>query len=213
MKYDSVIFDLDGTLLNTLDDLCDSMNFALRAHGMPERTLMETRSFVGDGIRNLAKRSAPADTDEDEIDRLLDTFKNHYKDHICDKTGPYDGIAELLITLKEKGVPTAVVSNKVDIAVKMLVSGFFGSLVDVAIGELEGGKRKPAPDTVFMAMEKLSAKNPVYIGDSEVDVLTAKNAGVDGIFVTWGFRDESVLRDAGGECIVHSVKELSEVLF
>ena len=213
MKYDSVIFDLDGTLLNTLDDLCDSVNFTLRKHNMPERTLSEVRSFVGDGIRNLVCRSAVPNTSEEQIDRMLATFKEHYKDHNSDKTKPYEGIIELLSELKKNGIPTAVVSNKVDIAVKMLVSGYFGSLVDIAIGELEGGKRKPSPDTVFLAMEKLSSKNPVYIGDSQVDVQTAKNAGIDGIFVTWGFRDESVLKQAGGEHIVHSVKELWEVLF
>ncbi|MBQ2729412.1 MAG: HAD family hydrolase [Clostridia bacterium] len=212
MKYDSVIFDLDGTLLDTLEDLCDSTNFALSAHNMPRRTLSEVRSFLGNGIRNLIRTSCPEGTDEEEIDRVLVTFRDHYKNNIRNKTKPYDGVISLLEKLKSENVPTAVVSNKVDVAVKMLVSCFFGSLVDVAVGELEGVKRKPAPDTVRIAMEKLCVTNPVYVGDSEVDVQTAKNAGLDGVFVTWGFRSEDILRGAGAEVLVHDADELWEVI-
>lgn len=212
MKYDSVIFDLDGTLLDTLEDLCNSVNFALRAHNFPERSLLEVRSFVGTGVRNLIKKSVGTDMDDETVDTVLSTFKNHYKDHSADKTGPYEGITELLAVLREKGVPTAVVSNKVDIAVQMLVKGYFDGLIDVAIGELDGVNRKPSPDTVYLAMENLGVKNPVYIGDSEIDVLTAKNAGVDGVFVTWGFRDEAQLREAGAEVLVNTAKDLWEVL-
>ena len=201
MKYDSVIFDLDGTLLDTLGDLCDSVNFALRSFALPERSLNEVRSFVGDGIKNLIIRSVPEGTDDGAAERVLLAFRDHYKDNSQNKTKPYDGI-----------IDTAVVSNKVDIAVKMLVGGYFGDLIDVAIGELEGVKRKPSPDTVNLAIEKLSVKHPVYVGDSEVDVKTAKNAGIDGVFVTWGFRDEAVLREAGAEVLVGCAKELLEVL-
>ncbi len=212
MKYDSVIFDLDGTLLDTLEDLCDSVNFALRLHDFPERTLDEVRSFVGTGIKNLIKKSVGEEADGETVDAVLDTFKNHYKDHSADKTGPYEGIPELLSMLKEKEIPAAVVSNKVDIAVQMLVKGYFEGLIEVAVGELEGINRKPCPDTVFLAMEKLGCKHPVYVGDSEVDVETAKNAGLDGVFVSWGFRSEEQLRAAGAEVVVNSAKELLEVL-
>lgn len=212
MKYDAVIFDLDGTLLDTLEDLANSVNFALRTHGMAERTLCEVRSFVGTGIGNLIKKSVPEGTGEEKCSEVLDTFRDHYKDHSTDMTKPYDGILSLLSDLRTEGVPTAVVSNKVDIAVQMLVKGYFQGLIDVAVGELEGVKRKPEPDTVFLAMKKMGVKNAVYIGDSEVDVKTAENASLDGVFVSWGFRTEDDLRRAGAEIVVHSTGELWEVL-
>lgn len=212
MKYDSVIFDLDGTLLDTLCDLRNSVNFALREHGMAERSLAEIRRFVGNGVRNLCKRAAEEGTDEEKVDEILATFRAHYKDHSNDETRPYEGIIDLLTSLKERGISTAIVSNKVDSAVQTLKAEYFSGLIDVAVGELDGVKRKPCPDTVFLAMEKLGCKCPVYVGDSEVDVETAKNASLDGIFVTWGFRDEAELRAAGAEILVKSVKELSEVL-
>lgn len=212
MKYDSVIFDLDGTLLDTLEDLCSSVNFALRAHGMAERTLGEVRSFVGDGVRNLVIRAAAEGTACEEIDSLLHTFRMHYKDHSSDKTKPYDGIIALLQKLKEAGIPTAVVSNKVDVAVQMLVKKYFGDLINVAVGELEGVARKPEPDTVNIAIEKLGVKNPVYVGDSDVDVKTAINAGLDGVFVTWGFRSEEILKKSGATVTVSDTNELWEAL-
>lgn len=212
MKYDAVIFDLDGTLLDTLEDLTGSVNAALRAYDMPERTVSEVRSFVGTGIGNLIKKSVPEGTREEMINEVLVAFLNHYRDHSADMTKPYDGIISLLSDLKAKGIPTAVVSNKVDIAVQMLVKKYFPDLIDVAVGELEGVSRKPEPDTVFIAMEKLGVMDAVYVGDSEVDVMTAKNASLDGVFVTWGFRTEDDLRGAGARCIVHSAKELWEVL-
>ncbi len=212
MKYDSVIFDLDGTLLDTLCDLKNSVNFALRSHGMAERSLGEVRRFVGNGIRNLCKRAAQEGTSEEKVDEILATFRSHYKDHSNDNTKPYDGITELLSSLKSKGIPTAIVSNKVDSAVQTLTEEYFNRLIDVAVGELEGVARKPEPDTVFLAMKKLGCSHPVYVGDSEVDVETAKNAGLDGIFVTWGFRDEEELRAAGADTLVSSVKELWEAL-
>ena len=214
MKYDSVIFDLDGTLLDTLEDLADSMNYALSAHNMKERTLDEIRAFVGNGMLNLARKAVPEGTDEEVINAVLATFKAHYADHSQDKTKPYDGIIPLLSSLKERGIPTAVVSNKGDYAVQLLMPKYFGDLIDVAIGELEGVARKPEPDTVHLAMKRMGVKNPVYVGDSEVDVLTAKNAGIDGIFVTWGFRSKKELIEAGAcECsIANTAPELEERL-
>ncbi|MBQ4066424.1 MAG: HAD family hydrolase [Clostridia bacterium] len=212
MKYDSVIFDLDGTLLDTLDDLRDSVNFALRAYGMQERSLEEIRSFVGNGVRNLVKSSVTEGTDDGDIDRVLAVFREHYMDHSRDKTRPYEGITQLLEDLKKRGIPTAVVSNKIDSAVRELIPLYFGELIGVSIGELEGVKRKPEPDTVYLAMERMGVCNPVYVGDSEVDVQTAKNAAIDGIFVTWGFRSEEQLRKAGAETLVESVNDLWEVL-
>ena len=212
MKYDSVIFDLDGTLLDTLDDLRDSVNYALRAFGMKERTLCEIRAFVGNGMLKLIRRAAADGTPDKTVDELLATFKAHYALHSKDKTRPYDGIPELLRALKERGIPTAVVSNKADSAVALLIPEYFPDLIDTAIGELEGVSRKPAPDTVHLAMKRLGVCRPVYVGDSEVDVLTAKNAGIDGIFVTWGFRSEETLREAGATLTVNTPKELLEVL-
>ena len=214
MKYDSVIFDLDGTLLDTLEDLADSMNYALSAHNMKVRTLDEIRAFVGNGMLNLAKKAVPEGTDEKTVNEVLATFKAHYADHSQDKTKPYDGIIPLLSSLKERGIPTAVVSNKGDYAVQLLMPKYFGDLIDVAIGELEGVARKPEPDTVHLAMKRMGVKNPVYVGDSEVDVLTAKNAGIDGIFVTWGFRSKNELTEAGAsECsIANTASELEERL-
>ena len=214
MKYDSVIFDLDGTLLDTLEDLADSMNYALSAHNMKVRTLDEIRAFVGNGMLNLAKKAVPEGTDEKTVNAVLATFKAHYADHSQDKTKPYDGIIPLLTSLKERGIPTAVVSNKGDYAVQLLMPKYFGDLIDVAIGELEGVARKPEPDTVHLAMKRMGVKNPVYVGDSEVDVLTAKNAGIDGIFVTWGFRSKNELTEAGAsECsIANTASELEERL-
>ena len=214
MKYDSVIFDLDGTLLDTLEDLADSMNYALSAHNMKERTLDEIRAFVGNGMLNLARKAVPEGTDEKTVNAVLATFKAHYADHSQDKTKPYDGIIPLLSSLKERGIPTAVVSNKGDYAVQLLMPKYFGDLIDVAIGELEGVARKPEPDTVHLAMKRMGVKNPVYVGDSEVDVLTAKNAGIDGIFVTWGFRSKKELTEAGAcECsIANTAPELEERL-
>lgn len=212
MKYDSVIFDLDGTLLDTLGDLCDSINFALGSMSMPERSLDEVRAFVGNGVRNLAMRAAPEGTDDRAVDELLAIFKEHYSVHGNEKTKPYDGVIPLLTRLKELGIPTAVVSNKIDSAVQTLVAEHFNGLIDVAIGELLGVKRKPAPDTVLLAMDRLGAVCPLYVGDSEVDVETARNAGLDGVFVTWGFRSEQQLRQAGAQYTVGAAEELSRRL-
>lgn len=197
MRYKTVIFDLDGTLLDTLGDLRDSLNFTLQKHGFPCRKTEEVRAFVGNGLRRLVERAVPSGTSEEEIAGCLTDFKVYYKTHANVLTKPYDGIRELLLSLREGGVSLAVVSNKADYAVKELVAGYFPDTFSCAYGEREGISRKPAPDAVFSAMRDLHATpgETVYIGDSEVDVETARNAGVDCIAVTWGFRDRRLLEE------------------
>lgn len=212
MNYQLAIFDLDGTLLDTLEDLADSANYVMETFGYPKRTLAEVRSFVGNGIRKLLERSAPKDTSSEEMDRMFEAFKEYYGTHCADKTKPYDGIIELLENLKKQGVKLAVVSNKADYAVKALCEQYFGGYFDVAVGERVGIARKPAPDTVNEVLKNLQIDNfqAVYIGDSEVDVQTARNAELDCIAVDWGFRDKEVLKDAGAEIIVSTPAGLFE---
>lgn len=211
MKYQLAIFDLDGTLLDTLEDLADSTNYIMRSFGYPERTLKEVRSFVGNGIRKLLERSAPNGTSAEEIDRMFEQFKEYYGAHCADKTKPYDGVMELLDELRKQGVKLAVVSNKADYAVKALCDQYFPGCFDVAVGERVGIARKPAPDTVHEVLKNLQMEKSqaVYIGDSEVDVQTAKNAELNCIAVDWGFRDKEVLKEAGAETIVST----PEILF
>ena len=210
MKYQAAIFDLDGTLLNTLEDLADSTNYIMRSFGHPERTLKEVRCFVGNGIRKLIERSAPKDTPTEEIDRMFDAFKEYYGAHCAEKTKPYDGIMDLLDNLQKQGVKLAVVSNKADYAVKALCEQYFPGYFDEAVGERVGIARKPAPDTVNEVLKNLqmNKSQAVYIGDSEVDVQTAKNAEMDCIAVDWGFRDKDVLEKAGAEIIVSTPEAL-----
>lgn len=210
----AIIFDLDGTLLDTLDDLRDALNHALTAHSYPTRTLDETRRFVGNGIRNLVSRGVPAGTSDAEIDAVFETFKPYYQAHCLDKTKPYDGIMELLTRLKRDGYPIAVVSNKADSAVQTLCGRFFPGLVDFAVGERQNVRRKPAPDSVLAALDalKVTKSQAVYVGDSEVDIQTARNAGLPCISVTWGFRTEKTLLEAGAERFAHTPEELWELL-
>ena len=210
MKYQVAIFDLDGTLLDTLEDLADSTNHIMRSFGHPERTLKEVRCFVGNGIRKLIERSAPKDTPTEEIDRMFDAFKEYYGAHCAEKTKPYDGIMDLLDNLQKQGVKLAVVSNKADYAVKALCEQYFPGYFDEAVGERVGIARKPAPDTVNEVLKNLQMdkSQAVYIGDSEVDVQTAKNAEMDCIAVDWGFRDKEVLEEAGAKTIVSTPAEV-----
>ncbi len=210
----AIIFDLDGTLLDTLDDLRDALNHALAAHAYPTRTLDETRRFVGNGIRNLVARGVPAGTAEADIDAVFATFKPYYQAHCLDKTRPYEGILELLERLKQTGYPTAVVSNKADAAVQTLCDRFFPGVVDFAVGERQNVRRKPAPDSVFAALDalKVSREQAVYVGDSEVDIQTAHNAGLPCISVAWGFRTEKTLLEAGAERLARTPPELWELL-
>lgn len=214
MAYKAAIFDMDGTLLNTLDDLAASTNAALAAHGMPLRTTDEVRRFVGNGIPNLIRRAVPAGTDEATQRAVFDTFCAHYAVHDADATAPYPGIIGLLEHLRAQGVLCAVVSNKGDFAVQALVEHYFDGLFGFAVGEREGIRRKPAPDTVFAALKALGVEpgEAVYVGDSEVDVATAQASGLDCIAVTWGFRSVECLLEAGATTLVSTADELAAAI-
>ncbi len=214
MRYKLAVFDMDGTILNTLEDLADSTNYALKANGLPERTIDEVRRFVGNGIRLLIERAVPTDTDKKLTDKVFDTFKEYYKTHCAVKTRPYDGIKDVLLELRKAGCLTAVVSNKADFAVQDLCKDYFDNLFDFAIGEREGIKKKPAPDSVFEVLSKLNVEkdNAVYIGDSDVDFATSVNAGMDVIMVGWGFRDEEFLREKGAKRIIKQPSEILDII-
>lgn len=198
-RITTVIFDLDGTLLNTLEDLADSTNYALAQYGMPQRTIEEVRAFVGNGVRKLMERAVPEGTDEVRFEAVFDCFKRYYVDHCKVKTGLYPGVMELLETLKAEGYKVAVVSNKLQGGVDELYRSYFSDTVQVAVGERAGVSRKPAPDMVEIVLRKLgsSAGEAVYVGDSEVDVATAAGAGLPCISVLWGFRDRDFLKQNG----------------
>ena len=200
-----ILFDLDGTLLNTLEDLLDATNHALRTHGYPERTLPELRRFVGNGAENQIRLSLPAGSTPEEVQRVLATYKPYYTAHCQIKTRPYDGILEALSKLGEK-YPLAIVSNKPDAAVKALCADYFPGIY--ALGETTGCPRKPAADMVFKAMKAIGAEKCIYVGDSEVDGLTAKNAGVPCVSVLWGFRDREDMEKAGGQIFCEKTEDL-----
>lgn len=210
MKYKLAIFDLDGTILNTLDDLADSTNYALRENGLPERTVQEVRCFVGNGIRKLIERAVPAGTQTEQTDRVHESFTAHYKAHCADKTRPYDGVIELLRALRAAGCRTAVVSNKADYGVQTLCQDYFPGLFDMAVGEREGIRKKPSPDSVNEVLQRLctARADAVYIGDSDVDIETAKNAGLDCISVEWGFRGREFLLEHGAARLVKEPGEI-----
>lgn len=214
MTYNTVIFDLDGTLLNTLEDLKDSVNHALKELNYPLKTAEEVRSYIGNGVWQLIQLSVPAGTSADASDQCLQLFKEHYARNNRNKTAPYEGIMELLEDLKKQGIKLAVVSNKFDAAVKALCPVYFPGYIDIAIGESARVARKPAPDSVNAVMEALgSAKEQViYVGDSEVDVETAHNAGIPCIGVAWGFRGRKVLEDAGADIIIEKPQEIADYL-
>lgn len=210
----AVIFDLDGTLLNTLEDLKDSTNYALQKFGFPQRTLDEVRSFVGNGLRMLIVRAVPADTDDAVIDAVLKTMKLHYAENYHNNTRPYDGIEALLMRLKAEGYPMAIVSNKADLVVALLRKLYFDTLIPVAVGETEGVLRKPAPDMVIEGLRRLGlpGAKAVYVGDSEVDLQTARNVGIPCLSVTWGFRSIQQLKEAGAQHLAHTPDELYETI-
>lgn len=209
-KYSTYVFDLDGTLLNTLNDLAASCNYALKAHSMPERTIEEVRMFVGNGVKKLMERAVPGGLENPDFEDTLATFRKHYLEHSLDTTQPYNGINEMLANLKREGKNIAVVSNKFYAATRELCRHFFGDNVSVAIGEREDIRKKPAPDTVFEAFRELGVDqtNAVYIGDSEVDVMTARNCGIPCISVLWGFRDKDFLIANGAETFINTPSEL-----
>lgn len=212
--YKLMIFDLDGTILATLDDLYNSVNYALSTLGYPTRTNAEVRAFVGNGMLNLIKRSAPNGASEDEIQNILSTFRSHYAMHKADCTKPYTGIEKVLGSLKKEGAILTVLSNKDDDAVGVLCEQYFPNTFDYTAGNRADRKRKPDPESVHAIINKygLTTRDTVYIGDSEVDVLTAQNAKVDCVAVSWGFRDREVLIDAGATMIADTMDKLYEYL-
>ena len=203
-----LLFDLDGTLLNTIADLHQSTNFALRRFGYPEHTLSEIQSFVGDGLRMLILRALPSGCEDACIDRVLAEMKRHYAEHCHDYTTIYEGVLPMLQECKRQHFPIAVVSNKADALVKKLCSHFFGDLIPFALGESDAMPRKPAPDMVFAAMRQLGVTDAYYIGDSDVDVMTAKNAALPCLAVSWGFRTVEQLRNAGATEIYATPQDL-----
>ncbi|MCH4053390.1 MAG: HAD-IA family hydrolase [Atopobiaceae bacterium] len=210
MAHSAAVFDLDGTLLDTLGDLAAAVNFAMRAHGMPERSIAQTKASVGNGIRLLIERSVPEGTPEDQVDAAFDDFRAYYAAHSRDLTRPYPGVPEAVDELKRAGVAVGVVSNKVDDVVQDLLEAYFPGVFPAATGEREGIRRKPAPDSTFDVLAKLGvdAGHAVYVGDSEVDIATARNAGVRCLSVSWGFRDVDALLAAGATTIVATPAEL-----
>ena len=210
----TIIFDLDGTLLNTLEGLKNSTNFALKKFNSPEITLEQTRSFVGNGVRKLIERAIPNGEQNPDFEKCLNTFKEHYSKTMYQKTVAYDGIEDMLTELKKRGVKTGVVSNKFDTAVKELCKNYFDGLIIVAIGESPNVRKKPAPDSVLKAMKILGAKpeNTLYVGDSDVDIQTAKNSNHKSVGVTWGFRDRELLEKEGADFIINTPCELLELI-
>ena len=210
IPYTTAVFDLDGTLLDTLEDLYRATNLALSRHTLPVRTRDEVRMFVGNGVETLIRRAVPAGTCEETICAVLADFKATYAAICEDHTAPYEGILELLTRLKEAGIRVGVSSNKFDAATKKLCKQYFGDLVEVAVGEGADIRKKPMPDTVFEVLRVLgaTADKAVYIGDSDVDIATARNAGMPCISVTWGLRDEDFLIDHGATRLVHTPDEL-----
>ena len=203
----AVLFDLDGTLLDTLDDLTASTNAALSAFSLPPRTREEVRRFVGNGAERLIRLSLPGKETDPPVEEVLKAFREHYNAHCLDRTRPYVGILEALEALS---MPVAIVSNKPDSAVKPLCSRFFPGIP--AFGETADCPRKPAPDMLFRGLAALGADRCVYVGDSEVDILTAKNAGVPCLSVLWGFRDKDTLEAAGGTVFCRTPEELPAIL-
>lgn len=213
--YTTFIFDLDGTLLNTLDDLAASVNYALRTHGMPEHSVDEVRQFVGNGVRKLMLRAVPDADNNPMFEETFQTFREHYMKHSMDSTRPYDGIQELLQALKKQGKHLAVVSNKFYAATQELCQHFFADTIEVAIGEheAEGIRKKPAPDTVMEALRQLGVgkEGAVYVGDSDVDIMTARNSGLPCISVLWGFRDKDFLINKGATTFVAAPKDILSI--
>ncbi len=213
-SFHTAIFDLDGTLLDTLDDLAAAVNHALTAHGYPPRTREEVRLFVGNGVRVLMSRATPGGENNPEFLQILADFRAYYETHTTCYTRPYPGLKELLATLLTAGVRVAVVSNKFDAAVRTLCDRFFGNLVALTVGEGASLPKKPAPDMLLHAIALLGVPGEgcVYIGDSEVDLQTARNAGLPCISVSWGFRTREELMAHGATCIAADARSLAALL-
>ena len=211
-EYNTYIFDLDGTLLDTLDDLMASVNYALRLYGMPEHSREEIRRFVGNGVRLLMVRAIPNGEENVQFEDCFQTFREHYMAHSLDTTRPYNGIPELLAELKRRGKRLAVLSNKFCAATQELCRHFFPDTIEVAIGEheAEGIRKKPAPDTVIEALRQLGVgkENAVYVGDSDVDLMTARNSQLPCISVLWGFREKDFLKENGATTFAVAPKDI-----
>ena len=214
MIKDTIIFDLDGTLLNTLEDLHACFNKAITEYGYPKRTLEEIKSFVGNGIKKAIERALPSNIEECELNKIVNYFRSYYEEHMLELTKPYDGIIELLEELKANNYKLAVVSNKYDAAVKKLCQNYFGKYIDIAIGESTGVRKKPEIDGVMKAIKELnsSINNSIYIGDSDVDIKTAKNVGIPCISVLWGFRDKDFLIQNGGKLFAEKPKDIIKII-
>lgn len=214
MKYELAIFDLDGTILDTLEDLTDAVNYSLKQCGYSQRTMDEIRSFVGNGIRKLLERSILESYTVQELDNLHSIFTEYYSKHCADKTEPYDNIVDVIRQLRAAGIKTAVISNKADYAVQILCKQYFEGLFDITVGARENIRKKPAPDAVFEVLNllKTDSAKAVYIGDSDVDIETAGNAHMDCITVTWGFKDVGYLKQMGAKLTVSKTDELLSLL-
>ena len=209
-----VIFDLDGTLLYTIEDLRDSVNYALAKFGMPPVSLESATANVGNGVKNLISLCAPKGTDGETLEEILSAFKAHYKDNMENKTVPYNGIVEMLEKLKEKGIKTAVLSNKFDAATVRLCNNLMPNLIDLPVGERVGVARKPSPEAVNEIIERLGAdrNKTVFVGDSDTDIKTGKNANIATVAVTWGYRSRDLLASSGADYMADTVDELTEIL-
>lgn len=214
MAINTIIFDLDGTLLDTLTDLTNSVNYALEKHHLPTHSEDEVRQMVGNGVTVLMERAIPGGQSHTEFDNCLKDFKEHYEIHKKDFTKPFPGILTFLKEASESGYKMAVVSNKFDLAVKGLCQDFFSPYIQTAIGESSTVAPKPAPDTVLTAMEELHADPAqcVYVGDSDVDITTAKNTGIPCISVSWGFRSRGFLSEHGAATIIDTIEDLKNVI-
>ncbi|MBP3234846.1 MAG: HAD family hydrolase [Eubacterium sp.] len=210
----TIVFDMDGTVLNTLEDLTVSMNYVLDRFNMPGHRLEEYRLFFGNGVKEALRLSLPEGASADIIDEMMVVFKEHYDAHCLDRTRPYDGIVDVMRQLKEKGYRLAIVSNKIDSAVKELNDRFFADYVDIALGEKTGINRKPAPDMVDAALKEMGStkEESIYIGDSEVDLMTARNSELPCISVLWGFRDKKYLIEQGADCFADRPEDIIRIL-
>lgn len=213
-KYQAVVFDLDGTLLDTLTDLWNAVNVACRSGGYPTRTRLQVRRDLGNGLQRLLKLSLPKDVEENQFRSLFQAFRQYYLTHCNEATHPYGGIPELLVQLKAAGIKTAIVSNKAHPAVQELRDRYFPETMKVAIGESARVRRKPAPDTVLQALRELGVdrRQAVYVGDSEVDKATADNVGMDCFLVTWGFRDRGELQALKPTALVDQPAEIQKLV-
>ena len=213
-QYRNIIFDLDGTLLNTLDDLAASTNYALHACGYPPRTTEEVRLMVGNGVGKLIERAVPQGTGHDATSQCLDIFRQHYTEHCLDNTQPYPDVIEMLSELKRREIGLAIVSNKLQTVVSELNEHFFAPNISIAVGETAQLKCKPAPDMLLQAMNLMEATdtNTIYVGDSDVDIQTAHNATLPCISITWGFRDKDFLIQHGATAIAETPAQLLKMI-